>query len=489
MELLALQSGLSALIRPELALQNDLSAVLREGRVLQGEVLQTMGGGSIVIGIGTHRVPAQAQVNLELGQRFLFQVELEGGTTVLRILAGSQGGELALLQALRSVVGQDLPLGALLGELRQSLLASGPAIQPGSVLDGLLAQLSQHVFEPGESGAALRDQLRTGGLMFESRLREASLRSLERPELGRLVKALGSSFLTELARGAGAGGPVDPKALGSELRAAILTLLGPGADPDTLRPLNGRQLEALLSEALARALRGSGAHGLEGAVAALAGLDLPSTGAAARQILLAALLGWDPSAVLGGAGPTAARTGLKALVGDLKAHLLRALAEVPEGPERQAVAKALAGIEAEQLLNLARRETGEPMHWSLPVPDGEGWTTAHLFVRRDSEGQERGEDAQESHRLTISVDFSHTGPVRADLVLRAGVLTMRILVAEQAVFERAQAALGDLEQALASGGRRVQLALALGTLESLAVDSGLHDIRFLREHHMMDLRG
>lgn len=489
MEFLALQAGLSALIRPELALQNDLSAVLREGRVLQGEVLQTLGGGSIVIGIGGHRVPAQAQVQMEPGQRFMFQVEMEGGALVLRILAGAQGGDLALLRALRAVVGHDLPLGALLAELRQTLAGTGSKTPPEGALGRLLGELGQHVFEPGESGAVLREQLQTSGLVFESRLREASLLRLAAPELARLAETLSSNLLAGLARGAGDGGPVEPGVLGRELRASLLAVLGPAASPASVQSLSGRELEALLHEALGRVLQGPGGRGLEGATAALAQLDLPGQGSGARHILLAALLGWDPAAVLGSGAADPAQNSPTTLVQDLKALLLQALAEAPEGPERQALTKTLAGLEAEQLLNLARRESREPMHWSLPVPDGEGWTTAHLFVRRDSEGHNRGEDVQETHRLTVSVDFSHTGPVRADLSLRPGALTMRIIVARQHVFERAQAALGELEEALGGSDRRVHLAVALDTSEASAAGSDLHDIRFLRDHHLMDLRG
>jgi len=87
------------------------------------------------------------------------------------------------------------------------------------------------------------------------------------------------------------------------------------------------------------------------------------------------------------------------------------------------------------------------------------------------------------------VEFSHTGPVRADLFLRADVLTMRIVVSRPEVLERARAALGELEAALEGGGRRVHLAVALASPDSLSVERDLNDIRFLREHHLMDLRG
>lgn len=487
MELFALQSVAPGLIRPEMAMQNDLSAVLREGRVLQGEVLQTLDGGSLMIGIGRHRVPARAHVKLEPGQRFLFQVESEAGAIVLRVLGGSGGGDSALLRALRSVVAQDLPLGALLGELQAALVASGPKAEGEGALARLLGQLGQHVFRPGSSGAALADLLQSGGLMFESRLREASLRALPQVELGRVAQTLRGNLLNTIGKAAGLGGPVDPQQLGAELRTALLAILGSDAGPELAHTLSGRELESRLSEALARILS---QPALDAALTALARVNLPNTGPGVRYVLLAALMGWDPAAALSGSGAAAGRASLGELARDLKARLLRAFAETPGGPEREAIGRALAGLEAEQLLNLARRESREPMHWSLPVPDGAGWTTAHLFVRRDSDGARGAESgSDEGRRLTIAVEFQHTGPVRADLFIRPDALTMRILVSTEEVRDRAQAALGLLEQALAGKSRRLHLAVGLAAPEDLSVDAELQDIRFLREHHMMDLRG
>ena len=52
MDPVSLQASNLLAARPMIALQGDLGAVLREGRVMAGEVLQSFGGGSMLIGIG-----------------------------------------------------------------------------------------------------------------------------------------------------------------------------------------------------------------------------------------------------------------------------------------------------------------------------------------------------------------------------------------------------------------------------------------------------
>ena len=84
-----------------------------------------------------------------------------------------------------------------------------------------------------------------------------------------------------------------------------------------------------------------------------------------------------------------ARLDPSALIGNLKSQLLAALTELPAGDAKQAVAKALAGIESEQLLNLARNEFNEGWHLSVPLPDGENWATAHMFYTDPENGGER----------------------------------------------------------------------------------------------------
>jgi hypothetical protein len=107
MEPLSIQAGSeSRAVRPVLALDSSLTAVLREGRVVAGEVIQSMDGHSVLIGVGRHRVPADAQVDLQPGDRFLARVERSGEEIVLKLLGGSGAPESRLALALRQVVGR-----------------------------------------------------------------------------------------------------------------------------------------------------------------------------------------------------------------------------------------------------------------------------------------------------------------------------------------------------------------------------------------------
>src|SRR5688572_12935007 len=112
------------------------------------------------------------------------------------------------------------------------------------------------------------------------------------------------------------------------------------------------------ARALAHALAAHGA-----AHAASPALD----GAGLRALL--ASLGLAHEAGLALALESGRRGGLGALRDDLKARLLRLLDAQGAGatPLREAVGHALASLETEQLLNLARERGGEPVVLSFPV--------------------------------------------------------------------------------------------------------------------------
>ncbi|MAE28168.1 MAG: hypothetical protein CMJ87_04180, partial [Planctomycetes bacterium] len=78
MDPLAALSAVQPALRPTGPPSGDLAAIFQEGRVLSGEVLQRGDGSSVLIGIGRHRVAAEAQVRLQVGQRFMVLVQYEG---------------------------------------------------------------------------------------------------------------------------------------------------------------------------------------------------------------------------------------------------------------------------------------------------------------------------------------------------------------------------------------------------------------------------
>ena len=185
---------------------------------------------------------------------------------------------------------------------------------------------------------------------------------------------------------------------------------------------------------------------------------------------------------------------LERLRSNLKAELLRAFARLEDGPVRELVGRVLSGLEAEQLLNVARRNAGEPLVWSFPFPDTDGWTTAYLVhSRRDDGGRggasAGGDDDQGAEHLTVGVKFSRLGAIRVDLSLTRDVLYVRLYVAREDLVTRIQADFGDLLARLGDGRRAVNLFARVASEDEVAVESHPLDIRFLRDHHLMDIDG
>lgn len=339
----------------------ELAQLLRQGRVLAGEVLSNSGDGTLLLALGRHRVPAETNLRLDPGTRFLARVAQGKQGLVLELLGGEAAGDPELLTALRAVVGDDRPLGELLGELHLALRARrGPGVA--------LPRAAQD-------------------------LAEALLRLAARPE--------------------GAEG----------LRAALL-----------------------------------------------------STGLAHEAGLAGVLKGLR------------ARDELERLRGDLKALLLRAGNELPAGSLREAVQRVLSGLEAEQLLNLARERAGEPVLLSLPVPDGEGWTTARLLVPPRDEGSD-GRERTGARRIALGVELSSLGPVRVDLLLGPSVLSVSLLVTRPDLAQRIEQDLETLRSRLDSGARGVRISVRLGTPEEASVGARPLDTPYLHEHRLLNVAG
>ncbi|HEX6885302.1 MAG TPA: flagellar hook-length control protein FliK [Planctomycetota bacterium] len=355
-----------AILRPVEGGAAELRALLRDGRVLRAEVLRQGPTGSVVLAIGRYLVPAGTDLRLDPGARFLVRVEQAGAEVVLKILAAEGEGEPALLRALRGVLGQEQPIGPVLGELR----------------------------------GALREAAARGGL-------------------GARLGALAHGLEQLLAR-----------ATGPEGGARLLATLGHGH-------------EALLAAALAQ----------------------------------------------GG------RTRLVELRESLKALLLGAEGELATRPEtpaglREAVAQALAGLEAEQLLNLARKGGGEPLLFSFPVPDGDRFGTARLLVHpREARPGDEPEDGQRPAHLVLGLELSGLGPLRADLSLAPGRLAVQVLATRPETARAIAAHLDELRGALATAGRTVELGVRVAARAD--VEAGLDplDTRYLHEHQVMDVVG
>jgi hypothetical protein len=478
MEPLAIQSGVSQTVRPVLSLDASLTAVLREGQTVAGEVLQTLDGKSVLIGVGRHRVPADSQTELAPGDRFLARVETTAEGTVLRVLGGGRAGESKLLVALRDVVGNDRPVGELLEELgvslRRALSTEGGGHEK---LARLVKHLGEHLYVPGSSGEELRQLLARSGMDHESVLSQLAEKG-PTPSSAALLRELGDKLLGMLRAALGAAGvPLNKRTL-ELLQAGLAASLA-----ELSSSLDSSGGHAQLSAQLLEKLRSALAQLPEGRVRSLALEGLPAA--------LARLIGGEQPSKLATALLLAlsSEADLRSLEQSLKGQLLASLAELADGPERRAVERALKGIEAEQLLNVARREFAEGWHLASPVPDGERLGTAHLFYRDSSgrsEGEERGDELQ---RLSVTIDLSRLGPLRADVGVREDLLALRLLVTRPEVARALEASKPELCEKLASGGREVRVSVVLGQAEDAAVDALNQNIRWLHEHHLMDLEG
>ena len=395
------------------------------------------------------------------------------------------------------------------GEVERGLTAPGGRGELDSPAAGrLLAELDAHVFRAGLGGEDLRRILRRSGAGYEAGLvREG----VDRLGPGR-VRVLGRQLAQNLLEGL-ASSPEPPAGeppergiaiLREALREAVLDALRGGGDEEGKSPPRARPLPARapggfeeLARDLPEILRKGIARLPEGALRQRATARLPRVigrlGGLELRCLVVRILG-EPleEGTAGARARGAAAEGIEPDPAplDLKGKLLAALRELPEGRLRSALIRAAGGIEAEQLLNLARQESSEPLHWSLPVAEGSRLSSAHLFHQRtweDAEGS-RAPGAP-LHRLTLAVDLTGTGAVRADLVLRAGSLSVRVLAAEEEVAERLRQEIPALVQALAAGGRRVGVRVDAGSLEEVEVGERALDIQLLREQHLMDVEG
>ncbi len=458
MEPIAAQQGISPSLRPTLSLHGDLAAVLQHGRVVAGEVMQKLDGGSLLLGVGRHRVAAQAGVELPVGKRFLARVERpDGGGAVLRLLGvegEATGGKLA--SALGGAARAERPVGELLRSLASNLRGGGEA---NGALGRLAGQVEGHVFQPGTSGAELQALVARAGMHYEAALLAYAMKgapgTTTAEELQALAKKLAAEAALMTSQVQGPQEAAAVAAVGERLQRQLFALLRKGRNRGATRA----ELAATLEGVIAKALGGATTPELRAAIARAVG----------DSELLAAM------AKDGGA-----------LSDDLKAQLLAALAEAPEGETRESIERALAGLEREQLWNAARRESHDGWCVAIPVPDGDGWTTAQLVVAEDSV---RPDDEDGTRRWTVAVDFSRLGPIRAELSMRPGELTLAIHASSAETAARVSEHLDALHAVLARDGRRVLTQVRVDAPEQLDPESLVRDVRWARDNHLLDCEG
>lgn len=451
-------------IRPAQSLQGDLASVLRQGRIVAGEVLQLLDGGAIVIGLAGQRVQAESHVQLTQGDRFLARVDVSDGQLVLKLAPGTALEEDLLLRALRSRAGSELdPKG-----LYECLRAAGA---PSSLLP--------EVFEPSRGGPALALNLRCSGLSQES-------------------------GVVELAGGNGAA---PAETIGVECLARQI-VAGAGLE----RSATHAGLVAWVRETLTSSLAELLATGCAWRVADVAlrlradlvrALAMPA-GSAERGVLRAWLVGLDSGAIehagwlpwvaltLGdaldfGERSLRKRALVQLLQSDFKARLVEWLEQGATGAQREAGEHALRALEAEQLRNVARQHLNEPLHIGFLVPDAELPASAHLLVPPRREGHAPSVDSGEGERITVGVEYSRLGAVRAEILLQKDRLQVRLSASSAEATEILRRDLDQLAVELGAGRRTVGLAVVQREGEDAELIG--KDLAYLREHHLMDLSG
>jgi hypothetical protein len=355
-------SAAFGVVRPAAVQSGEAAAILRAGRILIGDVLSAADG-TVLLAIGRQKIPAETAVALDPGQELLLRVEQGPQGILLQILGDESSEGSDLLRALRAVVGEDEPLGALFSELAAGIKRAEGG--NATLLDRLASALAQNAFAPseaGEAGAGLLALLENAPLRFESLLAAA----LAAPHAGAFLERLRAS---------------------------------------------------------------------------------------------------------------------------LKAELSAALERLEEGPLRTSVERLQAALDSEQLLNVARERAGEPLSWGLPVRDGEGFATARFSYRRRRQRAGDEHEAQAGEILVLGIRLSRLGPVRAELALEKDRLLARIDVARPDLVERLQADYDGLAQRLRRGERQVQLFVRVLPEAEIEVEPERLDIRFLREHRLMDVSG
>lgn len=458
-----------------------------EGRIFAAQVLQLLDGGSVILGIGRERIAATSQAALQVGQKLLLKARGTGAARVFELViqgALEAGGEVApdVVEAEHPfrMLAQGQGLGELLSDLSQALSARGE----NAAAHVLSRELQQFAWTPGESGPELARQLLNSGLTHEARVLAQALERLPSAVLASAAEEVIALAFAELA------GAIDVEPARRALGLQLQALLG---DAQQLAHLQSAVLEGVdrggivgkaLAEWIGPALERSLGPSVDAAVRARIAESFALAGLSPRlaRAVLEALLGEHASL----ARVLEARAGVETRpeTPDFKQWLSSALDRIEPGPEREALRAAHEALEAEQFVALARSSHGDGSSWVLALRDGSGFADARLVHRRNGEreSQTGGGRERRIERAVLGLEFSCTGPVRAELALDRNALSVRIGVSRAEVAARLQASLDELSTRLSAPGRSVQLSIAVRAAEELRVpgaesDSHLSDGR------------
>lgn len=464
------------------------------GRLFAAEVVQTAAGGSLVLAVGRDRIAATSLAAMQVGQKLLVRLRGSGAAQTLEILSPSVEAEPATGASPSSaarphvfgLLAQGKGVGELLADLSQALRTGAGSSGAAPARQAL----ESFAFTPGGSGAQLAAHVSRSGLGHEARALGSALQRLPHAVLAAAVEELVASAFRALDP---AAAPAARQALGRELAqalsepSALARLLGL---PAGSLPQAGSVLSTQLAPALARRLRAGPPTAQRAQVADL--LQLSRLSPRFAQALLEALLGERAALARELLAPASTESQGPVLDDiDFKAWLTTLANAAEAGPERAAARAAIEALEAEQLLALARSNLGEGTHLCFALREAGGFVDARLVHRRAAErdSQAGGEADSGAERAVLGLEFSRTGPVRAEFVIDPQSLCVRLSVSSAQVAAQMNSRLAELQAQLETLGRGVRLQLAVCPRESLRVPGPEDDALLAEGGRAVDVVG
>ncbi len=183
-----------------------------------------------------------------------------------------------------------------------------------------------------------------------------------------------------------------------------------------------------------------------------------------------------------------ARNQVKALIGqDLKALILGALSD-PKSMElfsADSTKQFLEGLEQLQLLNLSAMEDKGKCLFIIPMYWGNKFKFAQLLIDLGKKSGDQASGSDRVFRLSLLLDMSNLGPVRADVSILKKIIKIDFVVCD----EKAKRLFDDSEDYLKNGVEKHgfsirQITCTLEEYNTLAETSLIDDIIDPGEYHI-----
>lgn len=405
--------------------------------------------------------------------------------------SGESRADAALERASRALSALDPEadgeVGTRLQELREALARGAAEGNPRA--ERLLSSLEAMAFKPGRDGGAELAALNRMSHVARQLALLASAAITGVDSLEAAKQALLDALLSAAGLGPGTSGG---RALSTAMEGILSEVVGRSSGielrahdaADVLRQTSRTLLERLVA-GLESAKESGAASSLQ---AALTGrVNTSAIDGALARVLLHQQVSWSGGSRQATAYLDSLLSGALRSPQEVAAALI-AESGAADNALREVIGRHLAAREFEHAWNVARREFGDPPAFGFAVPQGEeGFATVQVVG--DQQGGRGGGEARkaESCHVTVGVEFSGLGPVRADLAVRDDQVALRLVVARPDVAREIRFRAKELESSLALEGRRVLLAVADGTEAEARVDA--RRVGLKPEDHVMDLEG